>query len=177
MQACIRCVPAPSTCTRHARVDGPRRPDDRSRVLRPCPSGLPPILHAAHDGHAVCARPCVCAGEAHWLALLRARAIENQAYVIAAAQAGRHNAKRESYGHAVIIDPWGRVAGELDDPLATGIATADIDLAVRRAAGAQACKLDLSNACVVRAGCGTLSAERTDACSDGLYELHACMAQ
>eukprot|EP00892_Ulva_mutabilis_P004452 jgi/Ulvmu1/2379/UM130_0012.1 len=68
-------------------------------------------------------------GEAHWMPLLRARAIENQAYVIAAAQAGRHSAARESYGHAVIIDPWGRVVAELDDPLATGIATADIDLA------------------------------------------------
>ncbi len=39
--------------------------------------------------------------------LLRARAIECQCYVIAAAQAGQHNAKRESYGHALIIDPWG----------------------------------------------------------------------
>lgn len=70
------------------------------------------------------------AGEAHWLPLLRARAIETQAYVVAAAQAGRHNAKRESYGHAVVIDPWGRVVAALDDPLATGIATADIDLEV-----------------------------------------------
>lgn len=50
--------------------------------------------------------------------------------MIAAAQAGRHNARRESYGHAVIIDPWGRVVAELDDPHATGIATAHIDLEV-----------------------------------------------
>ena len=71
------------------------------------------------------------AGEAHWLPLLRARAIETQAYVIAAAQAGRHNDRRESYGHAVIIDPWGRVAASLDDPTATGIVTADIDHSVR----------------------------------------------
>lgn len=71
------------------------------------------------------------AGEAHWLPLLRARAIENQAYVIAAAQAGRHNERRESYGHAVIIDPWGRVAASLGDPSATGIATAEIDHTVR----------------------------------------------
>ena len=47
-------------------------------------------------------------GEAHWEILLRARAVECQSYVIAAAQAGRHNEKRESYGHSLIIDPWGR---------------------------------------------------------------------
>ncbi len=48
-------------------------------------------------------------GEAHWEILLRARAIECQCYVMAAAQTGRHNEKRESYGHAMIIDPWGQV--------------------------------------------------------------------
>lgn len=51
-----------------------------------------------------------------------------QCYVIAAAQAGRHNEKRESYGHSLIIDPWGEVVGRLDDPLATGIAVAEVDL-------------------------------------------------
>ncbi|GFH05871.1 CN hydrolase domain-containing protein, partial [Haematococcus lacustris] len=59
-------------------------------------------------------------GAAHWEVLLRARAIECQAYVVAAAQAGRHNEKRESWGHAMIVDPWGEVIGRLDDPLATG---------------------------------------------------------
>ena len=68
------------------------------------------------------------AGKAHWELLLRARAVECQSYVIAAAQAGRHNEKRESYGHSIIIDPWGEIVGKLDDPLATGIATAEIDL-------------------------------------------------
>lgn len=48
-------------------------------------------------------------GKAHWEILLRARAIENQCYVIAAAQAGQHNEKRASYGHSMIIDPWGEV--------------------------------------------------------------------
>lgn len=48
-------------------------------------------------------------GEAHWETLVRARAIENQCYVLAAAQCGRHNASRSSYGHAMIIDPWGKV--------------------------------------------------------------------
>ena len=47
-------------------------------------------------------------GACHWLALLRARAIENLAYVAAPAQFGKHNADRESFGHSVIIDPWGQ---------------------------------------------------------------------
>ncbi|KAG2423634.1 hypothetical protein HXX76_015151 [Chlamydomonas incerta] len=70
----------------------------------------------------------VVTGAAHWEVLLRARAIECQAYVVAAAQAGRHNAKRESYGHAIIVDPWGSVIARLSDPAATGIATAELQL-------------------------------------------------
>jgi len=65
-------------------------------------------------------RCCLLAGAAHWELLLRARAVECQAYVIAAAQAGKHNEKRESYGHSLIVDPWGVVVGRLDDPQATG---------------------------------------------------------
>ncbi len=64
-------------------------------------------------------------GAAHWHALLRARAIENQCYVIAAAQSGRHNERRETYGHSLIIDPWGAVLAEL--PSGTGVITAEID--------------------------------------------------
>lgn len=67
-------------------------------------------------------------GQAHWEALLRARAIETQSYVIAAAQAGPHNEKRTSYGHSMIVSPWGEVVaklnGDFDEP---AIATADID--------------------------------------------------
>lgn len=48
-------------------------------------------------------------GEAHWQALLRARAIENQCYVIGSAQGGRHSATRVTWGHSQVIDPWGRV--------------------------------------------------------------------
>ena len=48
-------------------------------------------------------------GEAHWEVLLRARAIENQAYVIASAQGGAHNSGRETWGHSMIIDPWGDI--------------------------------------------------------------------
>ncbi|KAK5123187.1 hypothetical protein LTR85_003386 [Meristemomyces frigidus] len=52
-------------------------------------------------------------GKAHWLPLLRARAIECESYVIAAAQVGAHNEKRRSYGHSIIINPWGEVLAEL----------------------------------------------------------------
>lgn len=57
-------------------------------------------------------------GKAHWEVLLRARAIETQCYVIAAAQNGRHNNKRSTHGHAMIIDPWGTLlaqCGETSD--------------------------------------------------------------
>lgn len=68
-------------------------------------------------------------GEAHWETMLRARAIETQCYVGAAAQAGQHNAKRASFGHAMIVDPWGTVVARVPDgPTAEGIAVADIDV-------------------------------------------------
>ncbi len=50
-------------------------------------------------------------GEAHWEVLLRARAIENSCYVVAAAQAGHHDNGRTTYGHSMIVDPWGTVLG------------------------------------------------------------------
>ena len=67
-------------------------------------------------------------GAAHWEPLLRARAIETQCYVLAAAQAGRHSEGRESYGHALAVDPWGRVAARRADPCDEGIAVAEVDL-------------------------------------------------
>ena len=48
-------------------------------------------------------------GEAHWEILLRARSIENGVFIIAAAQAGVHEDGRETFGHSMIIDPWGKV--------------------------------------------------------------------
>lgn len=54
-------------------------------------------------------------GEAHWQVLLRARAIENQVYVIGAAQGGVHSPTRTTFGHSQIIDPWGRVQVERED--------------------------------------------------------------
>jgi deaminated glutathione amidase len=65
-------------------------------------------------------------GEAHWEILLRARAIENSCYLIAPAQAGKHGEKRQTYGHSLIIDPWGKVLA--DAGLEAGFITADIDL-------------------------------------------------
>jgi len=65
-------------------------------------------------------------GAAHWHVLMRARAIENQCYVVAAAQVGHHNDKRESYGHSLIVDPWGEIVAELD--AGTGLAIGEVDL-------------------------------------------------
>jgi len=53
-------------------------------------------------------------GEAHWHVLQRARAIENGAFVVSAAQGGVHEDGRETYGHSLIVDPWGRVIAEAD---------------------------------------------------------------
>ncbi|NBR28898.1 MAG: carbon-nitrogen hydrolase family protein, partial [Betaproteobacteria bacterium] len=65
-------------------------------------------------------------GEAHWSVLQRARAIENGAFMISAAQAGRHEDGRETYGHSIIVDPWGRVLAEGDDR--PGLIFAEIDM-------------------------------------------------
>ncbi len=74
-------------------------------------------------------------GQAHWEVLLRARAIENQAYVIASAQGGVHENGRRTWGHSMVIDPWGEVlAVHADGP---GVAVADIDPARLRAVRAQ----------------------------------------
>lgn len=53
-------------------------------------------------------------GRAHWHVLMRARAIENGAFVVAAAQGGRHPCGRETYGHSLIVDPWGTILAEAD---------------------------------------------------------------
>jgi len=66
-------------------------------------------------------------GEAHWSVLQRARAIENGAFMISAAQAGLHEDGRETYGHSIIVDPWGKVLAEAGNE--PGIIMAEIDLA------------------------------------------------
>ena len=68
------------------------------------------------------ARP---SGKAHWHVLMRARAIENGCYVFAAAQCGEHGGGRTTYGHSLIVDPWGEVLA--DGGMETGFALAEID--------------------------------------------------
>lgn len=72
-------------------------------------------------------------GEVHWETLLRARAIENGVYIIAAAQAGLHEDGRETFGHSMIIDPWGRVLASAGGT-GEAIVLAEVDLAAVKAA-------------------------------------------
>jgi deaminated glutathione amidase len=64
-------------------------------------------------------------GEAHWHVLNRARAVENGCFVLAAAQGGTHESGRETYGHSMVVDPWGRIIAEGDD--APGVVMAEVD--------------------------------------------------
>ena len=66
-------------------------------------------------------------GEAHWEILLRARAIENSCYIIAPAQCGKHPRGRHTYGHSMIIDPWGTVLSEASESEA-GLIMAEVNL-------------------------------------------------
>ena len=64
-------------------------------------------------------------GRAHWEILLRARAIENQCYILAAAQGGRHENGRRTWGHSMLIDPWGEIVAVL--PEGEGVVVGDLD--------------------------------------------------
>ena len=82
----------------------------------------------ARNGATVFAIPAaftVPTGKAHWHILLRARAIESAAFVIAAAQCGRHEDERETFGHSLVVDPWGDVL--LDMGQGEGLGFAEID--------------------------------------------------
>jgi predicted amidohydrolase len=68
-------------------------------------------------------------GEAHWEILLRARAIENQCFVVAADQVGSHTPDKESFGGSMIVDPWGTVLARAED--GEGFVAADLDLAAQ----------------------------------------------
>jgi predicted amidohydrolase len=90
-----------------------------------------PALHRAlaEAGAELLAVPAaftVPTGEAHWEVLLRARAIETGCFVIAAAQAGRHENGRITYGHSMVVDPWGKTLGELGGEGA-GVLVVEID--------------------------------------------------
>ena len=65
-------------------------------------------------------------GKAHWQVLMRARAIEAELFIVAAAQAGRHEDGRDTYGHSLVVDPWGEVILELGGE--PGLAFAEVDL-------------------------------------------------
>jgi len=65
-------------------------------------------------------------GHAHWEVLLRARAIETQSYVVAANQGGMHSKQRETWGHSMIIDPWGGIVTEIER--GAGVCSASLDL-------------------------------------------------
>ncbi|TIV23501.1 MAG: carbon-nitrogen hydrolase family protein, partial [Mesorhizobium sp.] len=92
-------------------------------------------------------------GEAHWHVLLRARAIENGAYIVAAAQGGLHEDGRETYGHSLIVDPWGRVIAEAahNEP---GVIVAEIDPAQSLAARRKIPNLKNARDFTVNAGAG-----------------------
>ncbi len=66
-------------------------------------------------------------GEAHWESLLRARAIETGSFVVAAAQCGAHVSGRKTYGHSLIVDPWGKVLLDAGDEPGAYVVTVDID--------------------------------------------------
>ncbi len=85
----------------------------------------------AHAGAQVLTGPAAFTkqtGEAHWHVLQRARAIENGAFVVSAAQGGTHEDGRQTYGHSVMVDPWGHVIAELDHD-EPGVLVAELDLA------------------------------------------------
>jgi predicted amidohydrolase len=90
---------------------------------------FPALFQAlATSGAAVLAVPAAftkTTGEAHWHVLLRARAIETGSYVVSAAQGGHHEDGRDTYGHSMIIDPWGRILAEAGTE--PGVILAEID--------------------------------------------------
>lgn len=79
-------------------------------------------------------------GQAHWEVLLRARAIENLAYVLAAAQGGRHDNKRRTWGHSMVVDAWGQILAQ--QPEGPGVVLADLDKTTLAASRMQLPALD-----------------------------------
>lgn len=116
------------------------RPGANAVVVRDTPVGnlglaicydlrFPALFAALAEAGAECvavpAAFTVPTGRAHWEVLLRARAIEAGMYVVAAAQAGRHEDGRITYGHSLVADPWGELKLDMDDEF--GLGFADID--------------------------------------------------
>jgi nitrilase len=135
------------------RFDDGREQYDESRVIEPGRSPQAFTL-PSRDGHAWRVGLSVCydlrfpelyrglgadlllvpsaftypTGEAHWELLLRARAVENLAFVCAPAQGGRHESGRRTWGHSMVVDPWGKVLAERREEGA-GVVVADVDAA------------------------------------------------
>ena len=135
------------------RFDDGREQYDESRVIEPGRSPQAFTL-PSRDGHAWRVGLSVCydlrfpelyrglgadlllvpsaftypTGEAHWELLLRARAVENLAFVCAPAQGGRHESGRRTWGHSMVVDPWGQVLAERREEGA-GVGVADVDAA------------------------------------------------
>ncbi|MCO4772603.1 MAG: carbon-nitrogen hydrolase family protein [Deltaproteobacteria bacterium] len=90
---------------------------------------FPPLYQALRDAGAdyvlVPSAFTAHTGKDHWEVLLRARAIEQQVYVLAADQTGWHNSKRQSHGHSMIVDPWGLVVARASDGEAIALASID----------------------------------------------------
>jgi predicted amidohydrolase len=85
------------------------------------------LSEAGAETIAVPAAFTVPTGRAHWEVLLRARAIEAQAFIIAAAQSGRHQDGRETYGHSLVVGPWGDVLLDMGETVGVGFAELDLE--------------------------------------------------
>ena len=112
------------------RPGGPRRnsvgPDRGHDLLRRAFSS--PLPHACRERRLVSLAPACFTkqtGEAHWHVLQRARAIETGSFMLSAAQGGQHEDGRETFGHSIIVDPWGRVLAEAGTE--PGVILAEID--------------------------------------------------
>jgi predicted amidohydrolase len=86
------------------------------------------LAEAGAQTIAVPAAFTVPTGRAHWEVLLRARAIEAGAFIVAAAQSGRHSDGRQTYGHSLVVGPWGEILLDMGD--GTGVGFADVDLSL-----------------------------------------------
>ena len=114
---------------RATRWSWPRPPSGRSasRSATTCASPSSTASSSRRGARVLCVPSAFTerTGKAHWEVLLRARAIENLAYVLAPAQVGHHGGGRSSHGHAMIVDPWGAVVAQVPD--GEGVALAELD--------------------------------------------------
>ncbi|XP_005187821.2 nitrilase and fragile histidine triad fusion protein NitFhit [Musca domestica] len=134
-------------------VETPEYSFKESKVVKPGPKLIPPVdtpigkvgLQICYDmrfaesslilrkqGAEILTYPSAFSyptGKAHWEILLRARAIENQCFVLAPAQIGYHNDKRRSWGHAMAVNPWGKILADLGDKDDLKVGIVEIDLA------------------------------------------------